>query len=94
MAQPKQPAQPKAAAAPQSRARPAGHAPGADGRPRAQVSFEGEDEFSAMSLDPARRKKPSIDIEGSDPGRSRQEIDDLKPKKRGMVDFLRKIFAK
>ena len=75
--------------------KPTGSAPGADGRPRAQVSYEGEDEFSAMSLDPSRRKKNAVDLTPASPGAQQEvEIDELKPKKRGMVDFFRKIFAK
>ena len=75
--------------------KPTGSAPGSDGRPRAQVSYEGEDEFSAMSLDPSRRRKMAVDLEPSSPGtRSQVQVDSLKPKKRGMVDFFRKIFAK
>jgi hypothetical protein len=75
--------------------KPTGSAPGADGRPRAQVSYEGEDEFSAMSLDPSRRRKAAVEIEPSSPGsRPEVHVDELKPRKRGMIGFLRKIFDK
>lgn len=48
-----------------------------------------------MSLDPSRRKKPAVEIETSSPGaRAQVHIDDLKPPKRGVVGFFRKIFAK
>ena len=37
---------------------PSGSSPSLPGaRPRAQVSYEGEDEFSAMSLDPNRKQQ-------------------------------------
>ncbi len=48
-----------------------------------------------MSLDPSRRRKHAVDIEASSPGtKAAPEIDDLKPPKRGVVGFFRKIFAK
>ena len=75
--------------------KPTGSAPGADGRPRAQVSYEGEDEFSAMSLDPSRRRKDAVDLEPVGPGQRKEvHIDELKPKRRGAIGFFRKIFAK
>jgi hypothetical protein len=59
------------------------------------VSYEGEDEFSAMSLDPSRRRKAAVEIEPSSPGsRPEVHVDELKPRKRGMIGFLRKIFDK
>ena len=64
-------------------------------RPRAQISYEGEDEFSAMSLDPERRKKPALDLEPSSPGASKEvKIDDLKPKKSSLFGFVKAIFDK
>jgi hypothetical protein len=64
-------------------------------RPRAQISYEGEDEFSAMSLDPERRRKPKLDIEPSAPGASKEvKIDDLKPKKSSLFGFVKAIFEK
>ena len=68
------------------------------GRPRAQVSYEGEDEFSAMSLDPERRRslKQREVLKPNEPG-SREEVkvDELKTtNSHGVVGFFRKIFAK
>ena len=46
--------------------RPVGGTPsGDDPRPRAQISYEGEDEFSLMSLAPNRRDKEAVDLEPS-----------------------------
>ncbi len=71
----------------------------ADPRPRAQVSYEGEDEFSTMSLDPARREvvRDEERLSPSSPGtRPSLKVDKLKPTNdaSGVVGFLRKIFAK
>ena len=64
-------------------------------RPRAQISYEGEDEFSSMSLDPERRRRPTLDIEPSAPGASKEvKIDDLKPKKSSLFGFVKAIFEK
>ncbi len=64
-------------------------------RPRAQISYEGEDEFSSMSLDPERRRKPTLDIEPSAPGASNEvKIDDLKPKKSSLFGFVKAIFER
>jgi len=77
---------------------PIGSSAGADGRPRAQVAYEGEDEFSAMSLDPQRKKalKTKEKLEPSAPGqREEVKVNELKPMNdQGVVGFLRKIFAK
>lgn len=77
---------------------PIGSATGADGRPRAQVAYEGEDEFSAMSLDPERKRvlKKKETLAPSAPGlRAQVKVDQLKPTNdQGVVGFLRKIFAK
>ena len=74
--------------------KPSGSAPSAQGdRPRAQISYEGEDEFSAMSLDPERRRRPTLDIEPSNPGASKEvQVDDLKPKKSTLLGFVKAIF--
>ncbi len=70
--------------------------PGA--RPRAQVSYEGEDEFSAMSLDPSRRQqlKKKQELAPAAPGEREQvKVDELKPtNEQGIVGLFRKIFAK
>ena len=64
-------------------------------RPRAQISYEGEDEFSLMSLNPERRQKPTLDIEPSPPGASKEvKIDDLKPRKSSLFGFVKAIFEK
>jgi hypothetical protein len=48
-----------------------------------------------MSLDPSRRRKAAVDLEPSSPGsRPEVHVDELKPRKRGMIGFLRKIFDK
>jgi hypothetical protein len=77
---------------------PIGSATGADGRPRAQVAYEGEDEFSTMSLDPERKRvlKKKQSLEPSAPGVKEQvKVDQLKPmNNQGVVGFFRKIFAK
>ncbi len=77
--------------------KPQGGAPSSphDSRPRAQVAYEGEDEFSLMSLDPTRKKKAPVEIEDSNPlGKPLAVIDDLKPKKKNVLGVLKKIFDK
>lgn len=73
-------------------------ASGSTGRPRAQVSYEGEDEFSAMSLDPSRKDqlKKKQELAPSAPGEREQvKVDDLKPMNdQGIVGLFRKIFSK
>jgi hypothetical protein len=69
------------------------------GRPRAQVAYEGEDEFSTRSLDPKRRETTDSHGKRLKPdgvGKKDQiKIDDLKPtNEKGAVGFLRKIFPK
>jgi hypothetical protein len=73
--------------------RPAGGAPsGADPRPRAQISYEGEDEFSLMSLDPNRREKEAIDMAPIEPG-VKKEIKPTDQKPSGAIlGFIKKIF--
>lgn len=69
-----------------------------DPRPRAQVSYEGQDEFSAMSLDPERRKsnKAQQKLQPSAPGEKQEmKVDELKAtNQQGFFGLLRKIFAK
>lgn len=77
---------------------PTGSAAGVDGRPRAQVAYEGEDEFSTMSLDPSRRKAAQ-QAEALAPGapgqRKEVRVDELKPtNESGIVGLFRRIFAK
>lgn len=77
--------------------KPAGSAPSSptDPRPRAQVSYEGEDEFSTMSLDPTRRARVAVELEPSNPGeRKAVHVDDLKSKGGGLVGFIKRIFDK
>jgi hypothetical protein len=78
---------------------PSGSSPSLPGaRPRAQVSYEGEDEFSAMSLDPNRKQqlKDKQQLAPSGPGEKEQvKVDELKATNdQGIVGLFRKIFAK
>ncbi len=78
---------------------PSGSSPSLPGaRPRAQVSYEGEDEFSAMSLDPNRKKqlKDKQQLAPKAPGeREIVKVDELKATNdQGIVALFRKIFAK
>ena len=78
---------------------PSGSTPStAGGRPRAQVSYEGEDEFSAMSLDPQRKSqlKEKQQLAPPPPGeKDKVRVDELKPMNdQGIVGLFRKIFAK
>ncbi len=48
-----------------------------------------------MSLDPERRKKPTLDIEPDAPGSNKEvKIDDLKPRKSSLFGFVKAIFEK
>lgn len=73
-------------------------ASGADARPRAQVAYEGEDEFSAMSLDPSRKSdlKQAESLTPGAPGQRKEvKVDALKStNESGIVGLFRKIFAK
>ena len=78
---------------------PSGSSPSLPGaRPRAQVSYEGEDEFSAMSLDPNRKKqlKDKQQIAPNAPGeKDSVKVDELKSTNdQGIVGLFRKIFSK
>ncbi len=68
------------------------------GRPRAQVSYEGEDEFSTMSLDPSRRDAMRIQkqlVPGAPGQRQEVQVTKLKPTNdNGVIGFLRKIFSR
>ncbi len=65
------------------------------GRPRAQVSYEGDDEFSAMSLDPSRKKQLKEKAAIAPDTNTKATIDELKPTNdQGIVGLFRKIFAK
>ena len=87
---------PKSAAKPLPPNKPIGGAAGADGRLRAQVAYEGDDEFSTMSLDPNRRKKAAVDLTPQDPGSTKDvQVDELHAvRKGGVINFFRKIFEK
>jgi len=78
--------------------KPTGSSKTKDGRVRAQISYEGEDEFSSMSLEPERREKDATDIDPLSPGNRKQvHVDEIKPqipKKKSMLTLFRKIFAK
>jgi hypothetical protein len=71
---------------------------GPGGRPRAQVAYEGEDEFSMMSLEPSRKKalKDRSSLSPDGPGRPEpMRIDELKAtNEQGFLGLLRRIFAK
>lgn len=78
---------------------PSGSSPSLPGaRPRAQVSYEGEDEFSAMSLDPQRKDqlKDKQRLAPAAPGENTKvSVNELKPvNDNGIVGLFRKIFAK
>jgi hypothetical protein len=65
------------------------------GRPRAQVSYEGDDEFSAMSLDPSRKKALKEKAALAPDEKNKATVDELKPTNdQGIVGLFRKIFAK
>lgn len=73
-----------------------GSSAGEDGRLRAQAAYEGDDQFSVMSLSNSRRKKGKISLEPEAPGESKEvHIDELPAtRKSGVVHFFRKIFEK
>ena len=78
---------------------PTGSTPSApNDRPRAQISYEGEDEFSAMSLDPNRKQqlKDKQQLTPKGPGeRETVKVDELKATNdQGIVGLFRKIFAR
>jgi hypothetical protein len=78
---------------------PVGSAPSSpNDRPRAQVAYEGEDEFSAMSLDPDREKdlKAAQSLKPGAPGvRPEVKAHELKSTNdSGLLGLLRKIFPK
>lgn len=79
---------------------PIGSAPSrpGDDRPRAQVSYEGEDEFSTMSLDPQRREaqRSAAKLMPRGPGENGQlKVDPLKATNdKGLFGVLRRIFAR
>jgi hypothetical protein len=78
---------------------PSGSSPSLPGaRPRAQVAYEGEDEFSAMSLDPGRKQalKEKQMLTPAAPGEREQvKVNELKPTNdNGIVSLFRRIFAK
>lgn len=78
---------------------PSGSSPSLPGaRPRAQVAYEGEDEFSTMSLDPERKRtlREKQQLAPRSPGqREEVKVDELKSvNEGGLAGFFRKIFAK
>lgn len=78
---------------------PSGSSASAPGdRPRAQISYEGEDEFSMMSLDPSRKKiqQSQAKLAPIAPGaKTEVKVNELKSTNdSGMVGFFRKIFAR
>ncbi len=79
---------------------PTGSTPSDDGdpRPRAQVSYEGEDAFSAVSLSPERRaalKNRQTLNPGAPGNKEEMQVNELRAtNNQGVVGFLRRIFAK
>ncbi len=75
---------------------PAGSSPSSPGeKPRAQVSYEGADEFSAMSLDPRRKKQLKTQEKLITNEKEKPQPDELKRvNDQGVVTLFRKIFAK
>lgn len=69
-----------------------------DGRPRAQVSYEGEDEFSTMSLNPERKNvmRSQNKLKPVEPGGKQEvKVNELKATNdQGKLSFLRKIFSR
>lgn len=69
-----------------------------DPRPRAQISYEGEDEFSTMSLDPSRKEANASQQKlapVSAGEKAEVQIDKLKAtNEQTLVSFFRRIFAK
>ncbi|MBX7101341.1 MAG: hypothetical protein K1X89_26725 [Myxococcaceae bacterium] len=90
------PAAPAAPAVPAAAAKPpAGHAasePG--GKLRAQVAYEGDDEFSMMSLAPVRRQKQKVELTALEPGVSTKEEYEEAPKDKGVFGLVRKFFGR
>lgn len=63
------------------------------GKPRAQVAYEGDDEFSTMSLDPTRRRKATVELEPLEPGVNAETYE--KPAEaKGFFGLVRKLFSK
>ncbi len=89
---PQTPTETKKAATP-ARKVPARPTP-ADGRPRAQVAYEGDDEFSILSTDP-RRVKPKVDLTPAEKRPVVPQTADVEdqPQKGGVWHFVRKIFG-
>jgi hypothetical protein len=71
---------------------------GSGGRPRAQVAYEGEDEFSTMSLEPSRKEaiKNKETLTPNAPGSHQSvKVDELKStNNNGVLAMLRRIFVK
>jgi len=64
------------------------------GRVRAQISYEGTDEFSAFSLDPRRRSQLKQTRELNPEGAHAVRVDKLKRMNdQSPTSFFRKIFA-
>jgi hypothetical protein len=77
---------------------PTGSSPsGSTGRPRAQVAYEGEDEFSVMSMEPSREEalKNHAALAGKGGASEPVKVDELRPTNgRGVLGMLRRIFAR
>ena len=63
------------------------------GKPRAQVAYEGDDEFSTMSLDPKRRRKATVELEPMEPGVTAETYEKA-PEGKGFFGLVRKLFSK
>lgn len=66
-----------------------------DARPRAQVAYEGDDEFSILSLTDERRQKPTVALQAEHRGAKAPPRADpeLKRKSGSAWKFVRKIFG-
>lgn len=70
-------------------------AAGIDGRARAQVAYEGADEFSAFSLDPRRKSQLKQKRALVPDFKEAARVDELKHMNdQGVTSFFRKIFAR
>jgi hypothetical protein len=67
-----------------------------DARPRAQVAYEGDDEFSVFSVEPERQEALATHAKIHQAGpREKVVVDELKSvNDQGFFGRLRKIFAK
>ncbi|MHB8873398.1 MAG: hypothetical protein ACYC8T_06895 [Myxococcaceae bacterium] len=74
---------------------PSAPAAPADSRPRAQVAYEGDDEFSVMSSKAGARRKPTVELRPASPGQTATlgSEDNEGAGKNKAWHFIRKIFG-